>query len=161
MKAHFEGSAFIGLAIDGTTAGHTTKQPCPFCHPIKDSKDNIIGYNHQLVMISVVGVGISLPFDVEPYKPGDSEYAAGKRLLKRAVNLIGPRFADYRRKNLKAHWRCRRQIFNRTFSPHLRSGRASHHCQAEAEPAGTRRGGRSALQPDAANDYVSAWRRLD
>ena len=91
----FEDTAFIGLAIDGTTAGHTTKEPCPFCHPIKDSKDNIIGYNHQMVMISVVGTGISLPFDVEPYKPGDSEYAAGKRLLKRAVSLIGPRFADY------------------------------------------------------------------
>lgn len=91
----FEGTAFIGLAIDGTTAGHTTKEPCPFCHPIKDSQNNVIGYNHQLVMISVVGTGISLPFDVEPYKPGDSEYAAGKRLLKRAVGLLGSRFADY------------------------------------------------------------------
>ena len=157
----FEGTAFIGLALDGTTAGHTTKKPCPFCHPIKDSKDKVIGYNHQMMMISVVGVGISLPFDVELYKPGDSEYAAGKRLLKRAVNLIGPRFADYWRKNLKAHWRSRRQIFNRAFSPHLRPGRASYHCQAEAEPPGTGRSGRSALQPDATNDYVSTWRRLD
>jgi hypothetical protein len=30
-----------------------------------------------------------------PYKPGDSEYGAGKRLLKRAVSHLGPRFADY------------------------------------------------------------------
>ena len=30
----FEESAFIGLAIDGTAAGDTTKEPCPFCHPI-------------------------------------------------------------------------------------------------------------------------------
>ena len=67
LKAHFKGTAFIGLAIDGTTAGHTTKKPCPFCHPIKDAKDKIVGYNHQIVMISVVGAGISLPFDVEPY----------------------------------------------------------------------------------------------
>ena len=128
---------------------------------VESALDNIIGYNHQMVMISVVGTGITLPFDVEPYKPGDSEYGAGKRLVKRAVNLIGPRFADYWRKNLKAHWRSRRQIFNRAFSPHLRPGRASYHCQAEAEPPGTGRSGRSALQPDATNDYVSTWRRLD
>ena len=91
----FENTAFIGLAIDGTAAGRTTKEPCPFCHPIKDTKDNVIAHNHQLVMISVVGTGISLPLDVEPYKSGDSEYAAGKRLLKRAVSQLGPRFADY------------------------------------------------------------------
>ena len=30
----FEEAAFIGLAIDGTGAGHTTKTPCPLCHPI-------------------------------------------------------------------------------------------------------------------------------
>ena len=47
---------------------------------LESALDNIIGYNHQMVMISVVGTGITLPFDVEPYKPGDSEYGAGKRL---------------------------------------------------------------------------------
>jgi len=36
-------------------------------------------------MISVVGTGLSLPFDGEPYGPGDSEYAAGQRLLRRVV----------------------------------------------------------------------------
>ncbi len=91
----FEETAFIGLAIDGTGVGHTTKQPCPLCHPIKDSNNNVTGYNHHFVMISVVGAGITLPFDVEPYAADDSEYAAGKRLLKRAVNLLGPRFANY------------------------------------------------------------------
>jgi hypothetical protein len=91
----FEEAAFIGLAVDGTGAGHTTKTPCPLCHPIKDSGNKILGHNHFFVMISVVGAGITLPFDVEPYAPGDSEYAAGQRLLQRAVGLLGPRFADY------------------------------------------------------------------
>jgi hypothetical protein len=42
-----------------------------------------------------VGTGLSLPFDAEPYGPGDSEYAAGQRLLARAVSQLGARFADY------------------------------------------------------------------
>jgi hypothetical protein len=91
----FEGTAFIGLAIDGTGAGRTTKEACPLCHPVKDAKGNVTAHIHNLVMISVVGAGITLPFDVEPYKPGDSEYTAGKRLLKRATGHLGPRFADY------------------------------------------------------------------
>ncbi len=91
----FEEAAFIGLAIDGTGAGRTTKPPCSLCHPIKDSNDNIIGHNHHIVMVSVVGAGITLPFDVEPCQPGESEYTAGKRLLKRAVSHLGPRFANY------------------------------------------------------------------
>jgi len=39
--------------------------------------------------------GLSLPFDAEPYGPGDSEYAAGQRLLARARSQLGARFADY------------------------------------------------------------------
>jgi hypothetical protein len=65
------------------------------CHPVKDSKGVIHGHLHYFVMISIVGTGLPLPFDVEPYGPGDSEYAAGQRLLKRAASLLGPRFADY------------------------------------------------------------------
>ena len=91
----FENSRFIGLALDGTGAGHTCKAPCALCHPVKDSKGVVCGHLHHFVMISVVGTGLVLPFDVEPYGPGDSEYAAGQRLLKRAVSLFGPRFADY------------------------------------------------------------------
>ena len=91
----FEETAFIGLAIDGTAAGDTTKAPCPFCHPIKDSSGEVTHQIHQLVMISVVGVGITLPFDVEPYKADKSEYGAGAILLKRAIRYLGLRFADY------------------------------------------------------------------
>jgi hypothetical protein len=91
----FENSRFIGLAVDGTGAGHTCKSPCPLCHPIKDSQGVVIGHGHHFVMISIVGAGLPLPFDVEPYGPEDSEYTAGQRLLKRAASLLGPRFADY------------------------------------------------------------------
>ena len=45
-------------------------------------------------MISVVGTGLVPPFDVEPYGPGDSEFSASRRLLRRAVRHLGPRFAD-------------------------------------------------------------------
>ena len=91
----FEQTAFLGLAIDGTGAGRTTKEACRLCHPVKDSHGNTICQLHYFVMISVVGAGITLPFDVEPYGPGDSEYAAGKRVLKRSTEHVGPRFADY------------------------------------------------------------------
>jgi hypothetical protein len=46
-------------------------------------------------MASVVGTGLSLPCDGEPYGPGDSEYAAGQRLLRRVIGNLGKRFAQY------------------------------------------------------------------
>lgn len=91
----FDETAFIGLAIDGTSAGRTIQAACPLCHPVEDTQGRVTSRIHKFVMISVVGAGICLPFDVEPYQPGDSEDGAGKRLLKRAVNQLGPRFADY------------------------------------------------------------------
>lgn len=91
----FDDSCFLGLAIDGTTAGRTSKSSCELCRPFRNQAREIIGYRHHLVLISVVGTGLSLPFDVEPYGPGDSEYAAGQRLLRRAMAALGARFADY------------------------------------------------------------------
>jgi hypothetical protein len=91
----FHNSAFLGLAIDGTTAGRSSSQGCALCRPQRNAKKEVIGYSHQLATISVVGTGLSLPFDAEPYGPGDSEYAAGQRLLARSVSQLGPRFADY------------------------------------------------------------------
>lgn len=91
----FDETAFIGLAIDSTGAGRTTKTACPLCHPIKDPQGNVTCQLHHFAMVTVVGSGITLPFDAEPYQSGDSEYAAGKRVLKRAVSHLGPRFADY------------------------------------------------------------------
>jgi len=91
----FENCRLVGLAMDGTTAGHSVQKGCDACRPQHNSKKQVIGYSHQLVTISVVGAGLSLPFDVEPYGPGDSEYAAGQRLLARAKKQLGPRFADY------------------------------------------------------------------
>jgi len=91
----FDGTAHIGLAIDGTTGGRCRTEQCPLCRPYRNQDKEIAGYRHHWTMVSVVGCGLSLPFDVEPYGPGDSEYAAGQRLLKRAVTNLGPRFADY------------------------------------------------------------------
>jgi hypothetical protein len=91
----FEGSRWIGLAVDGTGAGRSRQKKCRWCRPQRNQKNEITGYGHKLAMISVVGTGLSLPFDVEPYGPGDSEYSAGQRLLGRAVKHLGSRFADY------------------------------------------------------------------
>lgn len=91
----FDDSAFIGFAIDGTGAARCRDQGCAMCHPVYDAEHNRIGHRHHFSMISVVGTKLSLPFDVEPYGPGDSEYVASQRLLRRAVQGLGPRFADY------------------------------------------------------------------
>jgi hypothetical protein len=91
----FDDCRFIGLALDGTGGGRSCQQLCPLCRPVRNQKEQVIGYHHKLVMISVVGTGLTLPFDIEPYGPGDSEYAAGQRLLRRAVGNLGPRFAQY------------------------------------------------------------------
>jgi len=82
----FHNTAFIGLALDGTTMGRCEQKRCDLCRPWRRSgSDEIAGYRHNLVMLSVVGTGLSLPIDVEPYGKGDSEYAAGQRLLRRTI----------------------------------------------------------------------------
>jgi hypothetical protein len=91
----FDDCRFIGLALDGTGAGRAEEKGCDLCRPHRNPKGEIVGYHHQLVMISVVGTGLTLPLDVEPYGPGDSEYNAGRRLLRRAIGNLGRRFADY------------------------------------------------------------------
>jgi hypothetical protein len=92
----FAGSRFIGLALDGSTGGRRRqqKESC-LCRGWKNSQQKVVGYRHHLVLLSVVGTGLVLPVDVEPYGPGDSEYHAGQRLLCRAVEQLGRRFADY------------------------------------------------------------------
>jgi hypothetical protein len=91
----FEKSRRIGVALDGTGAGRSHENLCDQCRPVRNEKKEIVSYHHKLVMISVVGTGLSLPLDIEPYGPGDSEYAAGQRLLKRSIGNLGSRFADY------------------------------------------------------------------
>lgn len=91
----FECTRLIGLALDGTGAGYTQKEPCRLCHPVKDGEGTIHGHLHHFALLTVVGTGITLPLDVEPYGAKDSEYAAGQRLLQRATARIGRRFAQY------------------------------------------------------------------
>jgi hypothetical protein len=91
----FGQSRWAGVASDGTGAGACRAEGCALCAPVRDAKDQVLGYLHHFAMISVVGTPLALPCDVEPYGPGDSEYGAGQRLLPRAVAQVGPRFADY------------------------------------------------------------------
>lgn len=93
----FEGCRFVGLALDGTTGGRRreAKPSCGLCRPHRNAAREIIGYRHHLVLGAVVGGSLTLPVDVEPYGPGDSEYAAGQRLLRRLRASLGARFIDY------------------------------------------------------------------
>ena len=91
----FDDVLFLGLVVDGTTVCHCTTAPCPLCHPVTDAHDQIVGYQHKLSLLSLVGGPLVLPLDVEPYGPGDSEQAASLRVLQRGVAALGRRFAQY------------------------------------------------------------------
>jgi len=93
----FQGQLRIGLAIDGTGAGRcgARSKVCELCRPYHDADGHVIGHKHELAMIAVVGTGLTLPLDVEPYPQGEGELTAGIRLLQRAAAALGPRFADY------------------------------------------------------------------
>jgi Transposase DDE domain len=93
----FEGCRFVGLALDGTAGGRRrkSKASCGLCRPYRNAAREILGYRHHLVLAAVVGGSFTLPADVEPYGPGDSEYTAGQRLLRRVRAGLGARFIDY------------------------------------------------------------------
>ena len=91
----FENSRWIGLALDGTGAAAGAARCCPLCHPVTDAAGKATGHLHHLSLVSVVGAGLSLPVDVEPYPPGDCELHASERLFERVLAALGPRFADY------------------------------------------------------------------
>jgi hypothetical protein len=90
----FERTPRIGLALDGTGVGHSVEAHCPLCHRYS-KPEQAPSHGHKAALISVVGSEIVLPFDAEPYGPEESELGASKRLLRRAVEALGPRFADY------------------------------------------------------------------
>ena len=60
--------------------------------PYRNADREILGYRHHLVMAAVVGGDLTLPVDVEPYGPGDSEYRAGQSLLRRVRVNLGARY---------------------------------------------------------------------
>ena len=97
VKRHkaFDDCLFISLVLDGTSAGRSREKVCDLCRPYRNKQREILGYHHKVVMMSVVGAGLTLPLDVEPYGPRDSEYDAARRLLRRTVKNSGRRLADY------------------------------------------------------------------
>src|SRR3989304_2247924 len=81
--------------VGGRGVGHGQVPRCAWCHPLRDAQKAVIGALHHVCLLTVVGTALTLPVDVEPWGPGDSEDAAGARLLQRAVAALGPRLADY------------------------------------------------------------------
>ena len=90
----FAAAPWIGIAVDGTTTTCYRKQRCVSCRPVR-KHGVLLGYRHHVVLLSVVGTPMPLPCDLELYGPGDSEYAAAQRGLRRVVAALGARFADY------------------------------------------------------------------
>lgn len=90
-------SGWIGLAVDGTATTCLSKPgtDCPHCRPARKADGTLLGYRHEMVVLSIVHAGVTLPCDLELYGPGDSEHGAGQRLLRRGVAALGPRFADF------------------------------------------------------------------
>ena len=91
----FDDTWLIGLVIDGTGAGRSSKRRCSLCHPVRDANKEITCYLHHFCMASVAGGALKLPVDVEAYGAGDCEYNAGQRLLRRVVANLGARFAQF------------------------------------------------------------------
>jgi hypothetical protein len=82
----------IGLALDGTGLGQSKEKHCELCHAYSNAKDEVSGHGHKTVGASLVAGALSLPLDVEYYRPGESELTASKRLLKRVVGEARIRF---------------------------------------------------------------------
>jgi hypothetical protein len=59
----FRRHRWVGRAIDGTGAGYCRAAGC--ANPCATPTDQVLGYLHHFVMISVVGTDLALPFDVE------------------------------------------------------------------------------------------------
>lgn len=67
------------MALDGTGVGRSQTARCRFCWPQQNPAGQPCGYHHRLVGLSVVGTGLALPLDVEPYGPEEGERTAAHR----------------------------------------------------------------------------------
>ena len=115
----FDNAPLLGLALDGTTAGRCRKAGCALCRPLRNKAGEVLGYRHHLVMISIVGTGLSLPFGRRTLRP-----------RRRGVNgRQAPAAARHRRPGppLRRLRRGRRRIRRSAFSPLGRTTRAGGH----------------------------------
>ena len=147
----FQDCRFLGLAVDGTGAGRSRESHCDWCRPIHDAQLKVLGYHHQVVAMSVVGTGLTLPFEVEPYGPGDSEYAAAQRLLTRARRSPGNPLCRLR----GGGWRvCPRPLLAHRQSPGTARRRAA---EGESPPLVGHRA--AALPAASSHPRLSRWKR--
>jgi hypothetical protein len=57
----------LGPRLDGTRT-KCVKTPgvdCSYCHPVRTTEGEVLGFRHPGVMVSVVGVSMIVPCDVE------------------------------------------------------------------------------------------------
>ena len=88
----FHGFSRIGLALDGTGLGRSREEHCELCHAFRNANHEVSGHGHKAVGASLVAGALSLPLDVEYYRPGEGELTASKRLLRRIVREARIRF---------------------------------------------------------------------
>jgi hypothetical protein len=90
----FENCFRICLALDGTGAGWRSQAGCTLGRPQRNAQKEILGYQHRLVLVSVVGTGYPCPSMWNPTgqtianMPPDSDVATSDRWLEKALCAV-------------------------------------------------------------------------
>lgn len=94
FQRRYPDSHWVG-ALDGIETYKSKKGCCSTCcqRNIGTEKEPIIEYYHREVVLQLVGVTPACILDEEPILPGETETAAGVRLLERFHKRV-PRFLD-------------------------------------------------------------------
>ncbi|MEK7516021.1 MAG: transposase, partial [Patescibacteria group bacterium] len=88
-------SHWVG-ALDGIETYKSKKRCCPECltRELEVAGEKVTEYYHRYVALQLVGATPAVILDAEPLMPGETEAAAGSRLLKRFKASM-PRFLDW------------------------------------------------------------------
>jgi hypothetical protein len=62
----FDDNPFIGVAVEVTPAGRCQPSTGKLCRPHRNAVGQVTRYRHHGTLVSMVGTGLTLPFEVEP-----------------------------------------------------------------------------------------------
>jgi len=147
----FQDSRFVGLAIDGTTAGHSIHRGCEFCRPQHNAKKEVIGYSHQMVSIRRRRnrpVASLRRRTLRPWRQRVCRRPAPARPSQEPVGRSLCRLPG-----------GRRRVCYGSLSARLRSRRHSHHRSPQGQPPGTFSIRGTALRRCFSDQSLSRWQR--